>query len=83
MNPQPTPAGVRLVGTRLRLRRFVAFVRDADDAEEVRVRVQWKPTAALFRCDACGTSDRPRCTHALAAAHLLREGVPQYAGAAD
>lgn len=71
MNPQPLPAGVRLVGRRLRFHRYVVFIRDTAGAE-VRGRVVWKPPGWLYRCDACGTTDHPRCTHALAASQLTR-----------
>lgn len=71
MTTQATPAGVRLVGRRLRFGEFVVFILDPADAAEVRVRAQWKPPAWRYRCDRCGTSDRPRCPHSLAASQLV------------
>lgn len=72
MTSHPTPAGVRLVGQRLRPHRFVVFVRDTDGADEIRVRVLRKPAGwTLYRCDACGDADRPHCPHSLAAHRLF------------
>ena len=68
----PVPAGLRLVGKRLRLSRFVVFVRETPDAGEVRVRVHWRPPRWLYICDEHGPQDRPRCPHSLAAAQLTR-----------
>ena len=63
------PAGLRLVGRRLRLAEFVVLVADPA-AGEVRVRVTRKPFGWRYRCDEHGAQDAPRCVHTLAAAQL-------------
>ena len=75
MNPDesvpPKPAGVRLIGKRFNLTRFVVFVRDPATGEEVRVRVRWTPVRRwFFRCDLDGDATVPSCLHTLAAAQL-------------
>jgi len=63
------PPGLRVVGRRLRLARFVVFVLNPD-ATETRVRVDYRRAGRRYRCDDHGDQPAPACVHALAAAQL-------------